>query len=148
MDLRGDILRYETLIEEAGDVEVAEYRRRSKEVVGDRLATIIYTSGTTGEPKGVMLSHANLSSNALDALGEFDLYLSDLALSFLPLAHVFERTADLQSCFMGFLLHMSIKLRQWLKRSSKFIRRSLQRSLDFSRRCMPTFSKEVITRRV
>jgi long-chain acyl-CoA synthetase len=89
-----NILRYETLIEDAGDAEVAEYRRRSKEVGGDRLATIIYTSGTTGEPKGVMLSHANLSSNALDALEEFDLCPSDPALSFLPLAHVFERTAD------------------------------------------------------
>jgi long-chain acyl-CoA synthetase len=91
-DLHAEILRYETLIATAGDADIAEYRRRAKIVAGDQLATIIYTSGTTGEPKGVMLNHSNLSSNAIDSLKEYVFYPDDVALEFLPLAHVYERT--------------------------------------------------------
>jgi long-chain acyl-CoA synthetase len=103
-DLGGDVLRYETLIEaiagEAG-TEVVDYRQRAAEVTPDQLATIIYTSGTTGEPKGVMLSHANLSSNAIDGLSGHHFERSDLALEFLPLAHVYERIAGYAYLFNG-----------------------------------------------
>lgn len=58
----------------------------------DTLATIVYTSGTTGKSKGVMLSHGNLLSNASAALGCFDVFPSDVFLSFLPLSHALERT--------------------------------------------------------
>ncbi len=92
-ELNGDILRYETLIASTTDADVAEYRRRAAEITGDNLATIIYTSGTTGEPKGVMLSHSNLSSNSIDSAANHQLLPSDVALEFLPLAHVYERTA-------------------------------------------------------
>ena len=92
-NLDGDILRYETLIASTTDADVAEYRRRAAEITGDNLATIIYTSGTTGEPKGVMLTHANLSSNSIDSASNHHLLPSDVALEFLPLAHVYERTA-------------------------------------------------------
>jgi long-chain acyl-CoA synthetase len=99
-DLSGEILRYETLTATAGDADMAEYRKRAAEISSSQLLTIIYTSGTTGEPKGVMLSHANLSSNVIDSLKDHDLSPNDVALSFLPLAHVYERTVD-----YGYLFH-------------------------------------------
>jgi long-chain acyl-CoA synthetase len=66
---------------------------RSAEAVrpGD-LASIIYTSGTTGLPKGVMLSHANFTSNVQALTEVIDFCAADSALSFLPLSHVLERT--------------------------------------------------------
>lgn len=56
------------------------------------VATLIYTSGTTGEPKGVMLTHANLIFNALSAGIDFTFTRADRPLSVLPLSHVFERS--------------------------------------------------------
>ena len=60
---------------------------------GKKLASIIYTSGTTGRPKGVMLSHHNMLTNAYAALQSFDVSTEDLFLSFLPMSHTLERTA-------------------------------------------------------
>ncbi|MFZ0411851.1 MAG: long-chain fatty acid--CoA ligase [Candidatus Acidiferrales bacterium] len=90
-ELKGDVLNYETLIASAGDEDIAEYRSRAAGVASSQLATIIYTSGTTGEPKGVMLSHSNLASNAIDSCAGLEYRTDDVALSFLPLAHVYER---------------------------------------------------------
>ena len=52
------------------------------------LATIIYTSGTTGEPKGVMLTHANMVSNLIDSSKHLEFRDNDSALSVLPLKDV------------------------------------------------------------
>jgi len=57
------------------------------------LATIVFTSGTTGPPKGVMLSHWNLLSNAAAGLIREAVFRDDLFLSLLPLFHTLERTA-------------------------------------------------------
>lgn len=58
----------------------------------DDLASIVYTSGTTGRPKGVMLSHYNMLSNAYSGMRSVALTPQDRLLSFLPLSHTFERT--------------------------------------------------------
>ncbi len=63
------------------------------EIDSQSLATIVYTSGTTGHPKGVMLSHYNILWNASSAASCEPFYTTDVFLSFLPLSHMFERTA-------------------------------------------------------
>lgn len=72
-----------------------------KAIRPDDLATIIYTSGTTGEPKGVMLTHANFVSNVLTIAGGLPISASDIALSVLPLSHIFERTGFYIFCYAG-----------------------------------------------
>ncbi len=63
----------------------------------DDLAAILYTSGTTGSPKGVMLSHKNILSNAVSTLGIQKVDTTDRLLSVLPLPHTYE-------CTIGFII--------------------------------------------
>ncbi len=72
-----------------------------KAIRANDLATIIYTSGTTGEPKGVMLTHFNFMSNVLSISGGLPISASDIALSVLPLSHIFERTGFYIFCYNG-----------------------------------------------
>jgi len=79
----------------------AEYRQQNPDsflsdvgkIRESDLLTLIYTSGTTGEPKGVMLTHGNLTSNIKGALQVVVADENDIFLSFLPLSHSFERMA-------------------------------------------------------
>ncbi len=66
----------------------------ARAVTPEDLATLIYTSGTTGEPKGVMLTHGNISSNQNFASLDFHFDTTDALISFLPLSHVTARALD------------------------------------------------------
>ncbi|MGQ0767345.1 MAG: AMP-dependent synthetase/ligase [Gemmatimonadota bacterium] len=70
------------------------WRGEASAVQPGDLLTIIYTSGTTGNPKGVMLTHDNLHSNLVGVRDLIPMEGNDVALSFLPLSHIFERTGD------------------------------------------------------
>ncbi len=85
---------YETIEASGADLRAEKpglFDAISTDVQGKDLASIIYTSGTTGEPKGALLTHTNIVSNALTSGTLFDLKPDDLMLSFLPLSHIFER---------------------------------------------------------
>lgn len=77
---------------EAGETELAARLAAQRE---DDVCTLIYTSGTTGAPKGVMLSHANLTWIMAAASSHIDVQPGDVMLSYLPLSHVAEQCFSL-----------------------------------------------------
>ena len=85
---------YEDLMNEKHLDQIAQTKATVKE---DDLATIIYTSGTTGNPKGVMLSHKNVTHVIDETLVTFPLTPGGKVLSFLPFCHIFER-----ACIYGY----------------------------------------------
>ncbi len=90
--------------------------------VPSSLATILYTSGTTGQPRGVMLSHNNLASNAAALAESFDMNEEEVRLCVLPLSHIYARTCDLYT---------------WIYRGTKLVlaesRETLARDLQLVR---------------
>jgi long-chain acyl-CoA synthetase len=91
------VLAYDELLTEP-DVAVGAVQPTLR---GDSLASLIFTSGTTGTPKGVMLTHKNLTSMVSKLSSLFSLYTHDKLLSVLPLHHTFEFSA-------GFLMPMAM----------------------------------------
>ena len=89
---------WEDIFSDEGQEEVEQ---RKAAVSPDELATLIYTSGTTGAPKGVMLSHNNIVSNVLAVKQIFPVGPGNTVLSFLPLCHIFERTALYMYTYTG-----------------------------------------------
>ncbi len=85
--------------------ERAPLERFAGRVAPEDLASLIYTSGTGGDPKGVELTHRAFVANFLAVAAVFPAGPEDLALSFLPLSHVFERTADHLFFYRGVAIH-------------------------------------------
>lgn len=81
------------------------FEKLRSEVEPEDLATLIYTSGTTGVPKGVMLTHSNIAINTLASHEIFPFNPDDheepRVISYLPLAHMFERTASYIYAYAG-----------------------------------------------
>jgi len=98
-----DVIPFQQLLRRGAAAEATypTYRQDALAVSPDDLATLIYTSGTTGEPKGVMLTHANFCANIVAALNAVRIGPSDSSLSWLPLAHSFERMAGHYTMLYG-----------------------------------------------
>ncbi|EGT48080.1 hypothetical protein CAEBREN_08383 [Caenorhabditis brenneri] len=87
--------------EEFSEMGKKEKPRQHVPPTPETLATISFTSGTTGRPKGVMLSHMNLCSSTMSC-DEFDSVSGDdNYLSYLPLAHIYERLCTLSNFTIG-----------------------------------------------
>jgi long-chain acyl-CoA synthetase len=101
-DVKGiSLAELEARGEAIGQTDSDLLNKAAHEIESDDLATIIYTSGTTGEPKGVMLTHANLVSNLIDSSSHLSFAQDDSALSVLPLSHVLERMAMYMYLYHG-----------------------------------------------
>ncbi len=85
------VLTWEGFLAKGDGVDAARVDARLAGLTPDSLATLIYTSGTTGPPKGVMLSHHNLSWTANVAIELVHIGADDHTLSYLPLAHIAEQ---------------------------------------------------------
>lgn len=101
-DLHAGVISLSTIIEQ-GKKALPEYQRAivaaRESILTSDISTLIYTSGTTGIPKGVMLTHSNLVNNVRISLDQIPVITqNELFLSFLPLSHVFERTATYHVC--------------------------------------------------
>ena len=93
-----DAIPFSSLMPNLGEASSAaervEFDLRARSIRPEDLATIIYTSGTTGEPKGVMLTHGNIASNASYSTVGIGFRQDDRSISFLPLSHITARHLD------------------------------------------------------
>lgn len=91
------VLSWEDLTALGSQHSDQELTQRVKELAVNKCCTLIYTSGTTGRPKGVMLSHDNLTWLAEESaiFGEIEKNSGEVVVSYLPLSHVAAQTADI-----------------------------------------------------
>ncbi|ACU03773.1 AMP-dependent synthetase/ligase [Pedobacter heparinus] len=101
-ELKVQIIPFDEVLAETGKLKPArltEIGRIRNTILPADISSLIYTSGTTGTPKGVMLSHSNFVENVKVCLQQIPVIdETETFLSFLPLSHVFERTATYHVC--------------------------------------------------
>jgi len=98
--------------EETDKIDSQSFENLLEKIEAEDLATIIYTSGTTGEPKGVMLTHENFTSNVLAISKGLPIRTSDRSLAVLPLSHIFERTVFYVLCANGVSIYFCAAFEQ------------------------------------
>ena len=98
------------LEKEATPEGLARLKAIQDPIKGADMATIIYTSGTTGNPKGVMLSHNNIVSNVNASIEVLPVGQEHIALSFLPLSHIFERMILYMYTYVGISIYFAESL--------------------------------------
>lgn len=98
-DANGTEVNYWKTLLTKGDKSVIEKLKAN--IQPEDLVTLIYTSGTTGNPKGVMLNHKNILSNIEAVAPLVPIQRQYVALSFLPLCHIFERVVTYAYMYLG-----------------------------------------------
>ena len=111
-----------------------EVEALKEKVKPEDLATLIYTSGTTGRPKGVMLSHSNVVSNALESAKRLALnYGETKCLSFLPVCHIYERMMIYLYQYAGVTIYFAEsmdKISENLKETAPHVMTAVPRLLE------------------